>query len=86
MVNALPISPGPPTGEIEFFGALPMTGARTFTYVPASGYDPRYLGPLVVGSDGSQMADFVAEAGTGIPAFMYRPASTDNPPERPGSA
>lgn len=58
MVNCLPHSPGPSPHEIMLIGKLPDHEVRTFTYVPPDTYDGRYLGPLVVGSDGSQMGHF----------------------------
>ena len=80
MVNNLPRAPGPPSGDVMLIGGLPERDVRTFTYVPAGEWEGRYLGPLVVSSDGSPMANFVATGSEitpegGSTGFMYRPSS-----------
>jgi hypothetical protein len=85
MLNNLPRAPGPPSGDVMLIGGLPQRDVRTFTYVPAGVWEGRYLGPLVVSSDGSQMSNFVASGsditpGGGSTGFMYRPSSAPPPP------
>jgi hypothetical protein len=86
MVNSLPIAPGPPTGDVLLIGGMPEGDARTFTYLPHGGWEGRYLGPLVVSSDGSQMANYEA-TGTqvrpvgGSTGMSYRPASAPPMPK-----
>jgi hypothetical protein len=80
MVNSLPRAPGPPDGNVMLVGGLPERDVRTFSYVAAGGFDGRYLGPLVVSSDGMQMGNFVStgmEVGPegGSTGIMYRPSS-----------
>jgi len=80
MVNCLPVAPGPPDGNVMLVGGLPERDVRTFTYVSSGGFDGRYLGPLVVTSDGSQLANFEASGAEvtpdgGTTGFMYRPST-----------
>jgi hypothetical protein len=86
MVNNLPRAPGPPTGDVMLVGGLPERDVRTFTYVPHGEWEGQYLGPSVVGSDGSQMGGFVARGSDvtpdgGTTGFIYRPASAPPPPK-----
>jgi hypothetical protein len=61
-------------------GKMPEADVRTFAYVPEHGFEGRYLGPLVVGSNGNQMCNMEATGpGVGFPdsgaGMMYRPSS-----------
>jgi hypothetical protein len=88
MVNALPRAPGPPGGDVMMVGKLPDLEVRTFAYVPPGEFDGRYLGPLVVSSDGLRIGNFKATGGDVTPdgsasGFAYRPSTA---PPLPKSA
>lgn len=84
MLNNLPRAPGPPGGEIMLVGKRPDADVRTFTYIPEEGFDGRYLGPLVVSSDGSAIGGFEA-FGPGFPdsgaGMGYSDPSAPPPPK-----
>lgn len=71
MVNCLPYACGSPDGSIMLIGGPPKPNVRTFTYVPAGHDTGVYLGPHVVGGDGSQIAEFQAEGEPGSFGMTY---------------
>jgi hypothetical protein len=77
MVTNLPIAPGPPDGDIHLISGMPTRDVRTFMYIPPGRFDGVWLGPLIVGSDGSQIGDIRSEGPGAVPGttgVAYRPA------------
>jgi SEC-C motif len=75
MINNLPFACGSPTGDFMFIGGPPKRDVRTFSYAPASLSASVYLGPHIVGSDGTRMSDFGGQGEPGTFGLMYGSSS-----------
>jgi hypothetical protein len=71
MINCLPYACGSPTGDIQFIGGPPKRDVRTFSYTPAALGDGTYLGPHLVGSDGTRLSGFGGRGQPGTFGFGY---------------